>query len=95
MDFKDKNGNPAPVRQALHAKAVLTARLLSGEKFTPEARTKLAQESFEKGKQAANRTNRRVSAGRALAGGKSTGRIGAEERFTSLRDAYNDRNGAF
>ena len=89
IDFKDAKGNPLPVLDALRAKAELTARLCRGERVSP----KTIQAAVERGKADANKTNRRVSASRALGKGRSIGSIGkVEESTTTLRDAYSARH---
>lgn len=89
IDFEDAKGNPLPVLDALRAKAELTARLCRGERVTP----KTIQDAIARGKADANKTNRRVSASRALGKGHSTGgSFTSEERFFSLGDAYNARH---
>ncbi len=92
FDLRDPHGNPLPVRDALMAKAKLTCRLIAGEKITPET----LKASFEKGKAEANRSNKRVSAGRALGAGRSTGQIAPAHKAPeggSLMDAWKSRHG--
>lgn len=88
LEFRDAQGNLLPIRQALHAKAEVTAKLLSGEKLT----AKMIAETYAQGKAHAEKNARRVSAGRAHGHGRSSGSLGAEERSYSLMDAYKERN---
>ena len=91
IDFKDRNGKPLPVMDALRAKAELTARLCRGERVTPQT----IQDAVARGRADASRSNRRVSASGAMGrAGRTTGSIGKHERGeTSLRDAYNAEHG--
>ncbi len=85
IDFKDRNGRPLPVMDALRAKAELTARLCRGERVTPQT----IQDAVARGKADATRSNRRVSASRALGKGRATGTMKPTEKpATSLYDAF-------
>jgi len=82
-------GPKVPIQEALRQKAILTAKLLKGETYSPAQRAKAIAEAVETGKKSATSSNRRVSAGRALKGGKTRGMIGgATEERESLMSAY-------
>lgn len=89
MDFKDAKGHPLPIREAMREKATLTAKLLAGEKFTPE----MINKAVKQGEARATRASRRVSAGRMLGAGRSRGEIGHQQPYSSLMDAYHSREG--
>jgi hypothetical protein len=94
---KAPDGSALPVRVALKAKAEVVAKLMRGEKAGPRALQEAVVAALEHGRRSAERSNRRVSAGRALGKGHTAGTIGKQERSeTSLRDAYSavhDRDG--
>jgi len=92
LEFRDAQGNFLPIREALKQKAEITAKLLSGEKLTP----KMIAETYKKGQSHGEKSSRRVSAGRSLGAGRSTGSISQESSNFSLVDAYRERhNGGF
>ncbi len=87
--------NPkVPVAEALRQKAILTAKLLKGETYSPQQRMKAIQQAIETGKKSAQSSNRRVSASRVGRSGKTSGMIGgATEERQSLMSAYNAQHG--
>ncbi len=90
IDFKDSKGKSLPIRDALRAKAELTARLCRGERVTPQA----IADAVARGRADATKSNRRVSVSRSLGGGRTTGKMApAEEPATSLYDAFTAHHG--
>jgi hypothetical protein len=88
----DDKGNRLSRPQVLATQYRVVAQLLSGQKVTPQT----VQTAIEKGKQDANRNNRRVSAGRSLGAGKTTGKINPAPQKPeggSLGDAYKRHHG--
>jgi hypothetical protein len=73
--------------EQLKAKAALVQRVARGDKITPDTVNK----AIAKGKEDANRNNRRVSAGKALGAGRHADL--SEAKTTSLFDAYTSRSG--
>jgi hypothetical protein len=89
FDPKGPDGRPLPALQALRIRAAVTARLLVGEKVDSKKQAQLVADAMAKGKQSAESANRRVSAGRALRAGKTTGTMGREtSERESLIDAF-------
>jgi hypothetical protein len=86
------DGKQLPVAQALRAKAEVCARLLAGARADPKAELKRLAAAVETGKKGAESRNRRVSAARSMGAGRTAGVIGAEERATTLFDAYNSNH---
>lgn len=87
------DGKPMPFREALRAKALVTAKMLRGERVSSQTLRQTITEAMETGKKSAEKSARRVSASRALGKGRTTGGIGKEESTTSLRDAYRAQHG--
>jgi len=82
-------GPNLPPLQALKQKATLFARLALGERFDPKRASEQMAAAIETGRKSAVSTNRRVSAGRALKGGRTTGTMGGEKsERESLMDAW-------
>jgi len=93
FDPVDAEGKQLPIRQALAVKAQVAARLCAGARVNPKEILRQVVEAGKKGKQDAERSARRVSAGRMLGSGKSTGSIGVERSDQqSLIDAYAARH---
>jgi hypothetical protein len=94
---KAADGKSLPIRAALKAKAEIVSKLMRGERASPKALQEAVTNAMEIGRRGAEKSNRRVSASRALGKGRTTGSIGKQERGeTSLRDAYSavhDREG--
>jgi hypothetical protein len=63
---KSPDGKSLPLRAALKAKAEVVARLMRGEKTGPNALQEAITKAMETGKRSAEKSNRRVSAGRTL-----------------------------
>jgi len=93
FDPPGPDGRPLPINEALFAKAAITARLLAGDRTSPKRMMEQAAQAFAKGKQEATRANRRVSAGRSLGAGKTTGKISERAEYLSMMDAYNLHHG--
>ena len=87
-----KTGRQLSVPQVVATRYRVVAQLLSGQKVTPQT----MQDAVNKGKQDATRNTRRVSAGRSLGAGRTTGKIApAAEKPEggSLGDAYKREHG--
>ena len=89
FDPTGPDGKPLPIMQALRVKAAVTARLLAGERMSPQKIAQQVAEAVKTGKQSAEKSTRRVSASRALKGGRTEGKMGsqASER-ESLMEAW-------
>lgn len=81
-----------PALQALKAKAQLFARLALGERVDPKRIQSQLMDALQTGKRSAEKSNRRVSAGRMLGRGKTTGTMAEQRERGSLMDAFNSRN---
>jgi hypothetical protein len=88
-----KTGQPLPILEALQVKAAVTARLLAGERISPKQLLAKTAEAIAQGKRSAEKSTRRVSAGRALKGGRSTGVIGGVSERSELFDAFHRGGG--
>jgi hypothetical protein len=87
-----KTGRPLSTPQTVATRYRIVAQLLSGQKVSPQA----TQDAINKGKQDATRSQRRVSAGRSLGAGRTTGKIAPstdKPEGGSLADAYNKHHG--
>ena len=91
FDPPGPDGKPMPMAQALKVRAGVIAKLIAGERLSPAKVNAQIQAAVETGKRSAERNNRRVSASRSLGSGRHADNN--TEKFTSLRDAYNSRNG--
>jgi hypothetical protein len=79
-------------RQALHLRGTVLARLMAGERMSPQKVAAQVRDALETGTRRAERNNRRVSAGRSLGSGRHADQ---EERTgVSLYDAYTSNKGA-
>jgi hypothetical protein len=83
-------GPKVPIQEALRQKAILTAKLLKGETYSPAQRAKAISEAIETGKRIATSSNRRASVSRATGrAGRTTGAMGKEtSERESLMSAY-------
>jgi hypothetical protein len=81
-----------PPLQALKAKAQLFARLALGERVDPKRVAQQISDALVTGKRSAEKSNRRVSAGRMLGRGRTSGTIGDQKERSSLMDAWNSRH---
>ena len=87
IDNWDPDPKMSPL-QALKSKAELFARLAMGERVDPKKIQQQISDALVTGKRAAEKSNRRVSASRAIKGGRSTGTIGEAKERSSLMDAF-------
>jgi hypothetical protein len=87
MDFKDKNGRPLPMREALTRQATLFARLATNAKISPAEASKL----IAVGEKKATKVQTRVVAAKTLGSGKSKGAFPArsDDEFRDAILAYN------
>ena len=90
ITFRDSQGRPLSRNHpaSMRQEAALVAKILSGEAVSPQTLAK----AFERGKAEATRTQRRVSASRAMGSGRSAGGFGETSRSTSLIEAYSERH---
>jgi hypothetical protein len=93
FDPPGPDGKPMPMQQALKVRAGVICRLIAGERLSPAKVAAQIQAAVETGKRSAEKNNRRVTAGKALGGGRSTGSMGREPEKFSLMDAYSSRHG--
>ncbi|HTZ95585.1 MAG TPA: hypothetical protein VMB18_04245 [Terriglobales bacterium] len=90
FDPKGPDGKLLPVLEALRVRAVVTARLLAGERMSPKVMAERIADAVETGRKSAERSTRRVSASRVLRGGRTAGELGKSEggERESLMDAW-------
>ena len=91
FDPPGPDGKPMRMQEALKLRAGVIARLIAGERLSPAKVAAQIQAAVETGKRSAEKNNRRVSASRSLGGGRHADNN--QEKFTSLRDAFQSRHG--
>jgi hypothetical protein len=92
MAFRDKAGNVLPFRQQTAARYALLAKIMSGQKITPET----VAQAVQTGKRLERKATEQRRAGQALGAGQSKGTIEKPEDDVnaSMIAAYNARNGS-
>ena len=88
LDPPGADGKQLPTQEALKLKMQIGARLMAGEIISPKNLMAKIKEATDAGKRSAEKSNRRVSAGRSLKGGRSTGVIGGVSERSELMSAF-------
>jgi hypothetical protein len=81
------DGQPLPLREAIAAKCQMAARLMAGQKISPDQ----AQKFIDLGRKQAEGTKRKITAGK-LGAGKTAGQLGEPTRGRSMLDVYRERH---